>query len=259
MKMLFKVLITFISLITLFTLTIGCESSSKPRSEKVQFKSEDGVTVTADLYVTSSMSSPFILLCHQAGSSRGEYLEIAPKLTKSGFNCMAIDQRSGGSREGITNETNADAKKLGVPCNYEDSIKDIEASLKYIKDELKVENSIIWGSSYSASLAFIAANKNPDFIKGVIAFSPGEYFTFENKKIEDYAATIYVPVFISSTKGEEVRWNPIYEKIPSEKKVGFLPEKAIGKHGSAALYKTTTGNEEYWAAINKFLDNFKEK
>lgn len=259
MKMIFKVLITLISLITLFTLTIGCESSSKPKSEKVQFKSEDGVTVTADLYITNSMSSPFILLCHQAGSSRGEYLEIAPKLTKLGFNCMAIDQRSGGSRAGVTNGTNADAKKLGVSYNYEDSIKDIEASIKYIKDELKVDNSIIWGSSYSASLAFIVANKNPDFIKGVIAFSPGEYFTFEDKKIEDYAVNIYVPVFISSKKNEDVLWNSIYEKIPSEKKIGFLPEKALGSHGSAALYKTTTGNEEYWIAINKFLDNFLDK
>ena len=34
----------------------------------------------ADLYIAHDASAPFILLFHQAGWSRGEYLEIAPKL-----------------------------------------------------------------------------------------------------------------------------------------------------------------------------------
>jgi hypothetical protein len=41
-------------------------------------------------------SQPYILLSHQAGSNRAEYAPIAPRLVKPGFNCLAIDQRSGG-------------------------------------------------------------------------------------------------------------------------------------------------------------------
>jgi len=62
----------------------------------ITFPSHEGVTITADLYITNEDKNiPFIVLFHQAGFSRGEYREIAPKLNKLGFNCMAIDQRSG--------------------------------------------------------------------------------------------------------------------------------------------------------------------
>ena len=56
------------------------------------FPSKDGITITADLYEIDS-ASPVILLCHQAGYSRGEYIESAKRLNKFGFNCLAIDQR----------------------------------------------------------------------------------------------------------------------------------------------------------------------
>jgi hypothetical protein len=63
--------------------------------EKVSFKSSDGLEITADKYFTDSESAPLILLFHQAGWSRGEYNESAPKLNKLGFNCIAFAQRSG--------------------------------------------------------------------------------------------------------------------------------------------------------------------
>jgi len=62
----------------------------------ITFPSSDGVKITADLYILhTDKNTPFIVLFHQAGFSRGEYREITPKLNRLGFNCMAIDQRSG--------------------------------------------------------------------------------------------------------------------------------------------------------------------
>jgi len=86
--------------------------SSNAQGETITFPSKDGLTITADTYITNpDNKTPFIVLFHQAGWSRGEYNEIAPKLNKLGFNCMAVDQRSGGSVNGIQNETTALAQK----------------------------------------------------------------------------------------------------------------------------------------------------
>gem|GEM_PF-5977157 len=64
-------------------------------SQSISFKSADGILITADSYVPHTTTSPLILLFHQAGSSRGEYNEIAPRLNELGFNCIAVDLRSG--------------------------------------------------------------------------------------------------------------------------------------------------------------------
>ena len=62
--------------------------------------------MVADLYRQSlGADAPLIVLCHQAGGSRGEYREIAPRLNKLGYQCLAIDQRAGGQVKGVVNET----------------------------------------------------------------------------------------------------------------------------------------------------------
>ncbi len=39
----------------------------------ISFKSNDGVQVTADLYMAHKSDAPFIILFHKASYSRGEY------------------------------------------------------------------------------------------------------------------------------------------------------------------------------------------
>jgi dienelactone hydrolase len=77
----------------LFGLTIHATSQ-----DKVSFHAEDGLKITADLYLID-FSEPFILLFHQAESSRGEYNDIAPRLNKLGYNCLAVDLRSGQKKQ----------------------------------------------------------------------------------------------------------------------------------------------------------------
>src|SRR5205085_9234468 len=77
---------------------------------KVNFPAKDGLTLTADWYPVNS-NFPVILLCHQNNFSRGEFLDIALRLNKFGFNCLALDQRVGGEVNGVVNETALEAKK----------------------------------------------------------------------------------------------------------------------------------------------------
>ncbi|NOQ92300.1 MAG: alpha/beta hydrolase [Flavobacteriaceae bacterium] len=217
----------------------------------VHFTASDGIKITADLYMTSNTNAPFIILYHQAGYSRGEYRSIAPKLNELGFNCMAIDQRSGKEVNGIINETHLEALKLNKPTEYVDAIPDVEAAYQYVKLGIKPNKIIIWGSSYSAALVFFLGSAHYNGVDGILAFSPGEYFKINGKEIKSYASKVECPIFITSAKNEEEQWKGIYNAVKKEKS-SFLPQTK-GKHGSKALWKDNNSHEAYWNAVKGFL------
>ena len=222
----------------------------------VTFPTSDNLTVTADLYWTGDATAPFILLFHQADYSRGEYLEIAPKLNALGYNCLAIDQRSGGAANGVINETYKTAKAAGLQTGYVDAYADLRAALAHVESAYVPKELIVWGSSYSSSLALILASEHPDEITAVLAFSPGEYFKLNGKTVADYAANITQPAFITSAKSEEKSWRGIADQITSEGSVFFVPQ-GNGRHGSSALFEKTPNHAEYWTAVENFLASLK--
>ena len=225
---------------------------TEPAVSSVTFPTTDNLTIVADLYWTGDATAPFILLFHQADYSRGEYLEIAPKLNALGYNCLAIDQRSGGATNGVINETYKAAKAAGLPTGYVDAYADLQAALTYVETTYAPKRLIVWGSSYSSSLALILASEHPDEISAVLAFSPGEYFKLGGKPVSKYAKNITQPAFITSAKSEEKSWRGIADQITSEGSVFFVPQ-GNGRHGSSALHEKTSNSAEYWAAVEGFL------
>ena len=229
------------------------------RVETIQFPAEDGLMVTADLYVTNPDDAPFIVLFHQAGWSRGEYLEIAPRLNEMGFNCLAVDQRSGGEVNEVKNETLARAEAKKLKTTFVDAIPDMRAALKLVESRYPKAKRIAWGSSYSSALVLYLAGTEPALVHATLSFAPGEYFTRFGKSgsfIRDAAKNIEVPTFITSAKDEGPKWKAIHEAIPGEHKVSFLPASK-GNHGSRALWKTFSDSEDYWREVSAFLDSLK--
>jgi dienelactone hydrolase len=218
--------------------------------ETVKFPSVDELAITADLYVVDE-SKPYILLCHQAGYSRGEYREIAVKLNALGFNCMAIDQRSGSKTNGVENETVKGAMRANLSRQYPDAEQDIIASIDYLQKSVK-KSIIIWGSSYSAALVLKVGNEN-DKVSAIISFSPGEYINGTN--IAEAANGISVPLFVTSSKSEGPDVTTLLAGVIGDHKVQFMPA-GKGKHGSKALWSENEGHEEYWEALKAFLAQF---
>lgn len=221
----------------------------------LSFPSSDGLEVTADLYMTNSDTSSFIILFHQAGWSRGEYLEIAPELNALGYNCLAVDQRSGGGINKIKNETTKRAKEAHKPTTYTDALQDIEAAVNYVRKTYLSAKVIIWGSSYSAALVLKYAGENPNNIEAVLSFSPAEYFKPKDF-IQRSATNIKCPSFITSAQGEKEGWWNIYQSIATKTKTFYLPTTS-GNHGSRALWKTFSDSDGYWMAVKGFLDGIK--
>lgn len=224
----------------------------------ITFKAKDGLEVTADLYLTKDDKAPMIILFHQAEWSRGEYKEIAPKLNKLGFNCIAVDQRSGGEVNDINNETFKRAEAKGLSTAYVDAMPDMIAAIDYIKNNYKAASkTIIWGSSYSAGLVLKIASERKD-VDGVLAFSPAEYYEKMGKPKDWVTSTIHninVPTFITSAKMEKKKWWDIAAKISEDNRAYFLPTK-LGKHGSRALWSKYNDSAEYWKAVKEFLALF---
>jgi dienelactone hydrolase len=220
----------------------------------ITFSSEDGLLITADVYAPrADPQTPVIVLFHQAGSSRGEYSEIAPRLNALGFNCLAVDQRSGDESRGIVNETAKRARDKGLDTHYNHALPDIITALRYARQQLTEGKVISWGSSYSAALVLKLAGDRPELADASIAFSPGEYFPASGKTwVQDSAKNIHMPVFITSARSEAGEWSALFSSIPASGKTAFIPE-GDGKHGSRALWKKYPDSTAYWSAVTDFL------
>jgi alpha-beta hydrolase superfamily lysophospholipase len=222
----------------------------------ITFPSADSVPVTADLYAPLPSTAPFIVLFHQAGASRGEYREIAPKLVAMGFNCMAVDQRSGDAVNGVRNVTAREANDRHQPVSMLSARQDLESALRYARERYARGPLLAWGSSYSAALVLVVAGQNRGLVDGVLAFSPGEYFPVAPGRptlVTEAARAIRVPVFITSARSEQNDWRSIFAALSPAVRRAYVPE-AEGRHGSSALWKETPGQEGYWQAVRGFLN-----
>lgn len=248
----------FIALFIAILFSSVCMAQNEEHST-IRFSASDGVSITADLYLAhADLNKPLIVLCHQAGWSRGEYREIAPKLNALGFNCIAIDQRSGGAINEVSNETLASAKQSKKGTTFVDAKRDIVDTLKFAKGTFAHGKLIVWGSSYSAALALKVAGDEPDLVDGVLSFAPGEYFKRFGQPedwVQTSASKIQVPAFITSAKNEYANWKAIFDAIPSQAKKNFVPS-TTGNHGSRALWEQFDDNGAYWAEVKGFLAQF---
>lgn len=234
---------------------IICLFLLKPATAQLQlnFFSKDGLKVFADWYPVSS-EMPIILLCHQAESSRGEFSETALKLNKFGFNCLAVDLRSGKESNGVANETAKEAAAQIKSTTFEDSEQDMIAAIDFLYDKYK-KPVIILGSSFSASLALKVAVENYK-VSGVAAFSPGEYFS-DNTFVRNNIKNLLKPVFITSSLKESENVTDLVKDVNSRIKVQYIPSSK-GEHGAKALWSENPYNQEYWIALMSFLDKMKK-
>jgi alpha/beta superfamily hydrolase len=216
-------------------------------TSEIEFASGDGLIITADHYHVGK-DKPVIVLCHQANWSRGEYKEIAVTLNSLGFNCLAIDQRSGNTINGVVNLTKGRAVTAGKPTGFNDAKQDITAAVAWAKNYYS-KDVILWGSSYSSALVLIVAKEDAN-VEKVLSFSPGEYLSPVN--VQTSITGLNKPSFLASAKSEQAQTLTLFNVITATDKTQFIPT-GNGRHGSSALWTTEADNAEYWVAVKAFL------
>ncbi|MEM7105714.1 MAG: alpha/beta hydrolase [Bacteroidota bacterium] len=227
--------------------------------QEISFYTPDSIKIFGDLYVTDKQANTIILF-HQGGSNaRGEYNPIIPRLTEKGFNVLATDQRSGGQYFGSYNRTlaNIPTNSYGDGYGYCDAYNNLESALDYIINSELSGKKIIWGSSYSASLAIKLANNRPNDVDGVLAFSPASGGPLKDCLPEQYLETITVPLIILKPPNEMESERSKTQFELAEKYNHQTYAAKNGVHGSSMLVKERVKKdvEETWNVVYAFLDD----
>ena len=210
--------------------------------EAVTFQAKDGLIINAYDYNLND-TIPYVILLHDIGGSKNDYADIAYKIVKLGYNCLAIDMRVG------NNETSSEYKKNHPDPDLIEALKDIEAAINYAYNK-KQKPVILFGTGFSASLALMEA-KNNDKVKAVIAFSPGEYFG--TLKVEDQLQGFSKKAFVACSQMEYPYIVQLLSKANQKNIIIFKPGTATGKHGLKALDTKTPGSKEYWLNLYLFF------
>jgi len=217
--------------------------------EAVYFMAGDGLKIRGDLYLRD-YNLPFIILCHQAGSNRCEFYDIAPRLLNLNYNCLAVDLRAGGKAGFTENETALKALAESRPRKMLDARTDLQAAIDFAY-RFNKQPVILFGSSYSASLCLLASRDNPR-VQAVVAFSPGEYFQPRINMAEEIGK-VDKPVFISGAQSEVVYLQKMTIHMNPDSYTLFMPQQGRGEHGAKALTNGGTACNEYWFALMLFF------
>lgn len=121
------------------------------RTQRVSFRTEDGVTIAATWYEASSRPAPAVILVHMLQRSRRDWEGLASRLASSGIGALAIDLRGHGeSFYGRSADETAD---------YSAMVQDLRAARRYLTARSDVvPNRIgIAGASIGANLAVLEA------------------------------------------------------------------------------------------------------
>ncbi len=213
-------------------------------------KSTDDLEMTADLYRNADPHAPVLVCAHQAGSSRGEYRRIAPRLVAEGYTVLAIDQRSGGAFDGVANETAARAKEQGVSASYLEAQGEMRRAVAWAR-ELGFDGPIaLVGSSYSATNAVWVAPDLQDVV-AVVAFSPGPYVHPRYRKLFDEDVTkLTKPTLFVCPPSEEENAKKLLDQIPAKAKEIYV--QPDGVHGAKTLFLSPTFGDA-WTHVLAFL------
>ncbi len=221
--------------------------------ELVRFPASDGVTVFADLYYLNDTAG-FVLLFHQEGSSRGEFRETAPRINKLGYNCLAVDLRSGKEMNYIRNETFNQLPDSLMARRQTGAEEDMKAAIRYVEEKYHVP-VLLLGSSASATLAIKIAGSDST-VQAVIAFSPGEYF-LPAYSLEQDIRDFSKPIFVTGSKREYPYLEKMFSGMPPGQYTLFQPHNGAGMHGSRSLWSNNPNRDEYWLSLLLFFRGLK--
>ena len=221
--------------------------------DKVTFESTDNIIVTAMQYKAND-TMPYIVMCHDENSSKGEYRHETQKFMKLGYNCLAVDLRNGNTFDSVPNETATLVRLRQLHVGNADVQLDIVAAINYAHS-INNKKVILMGSGYSASLALYIGATNL-LVSSVVVFSPTDYFGGSLKTKDVFSKYQSIPVYVASSKAESADVKKYVAAIPTAKLTTFTPTGS-GAHGSAALLPYDVDFHSYWISLLLFLKGAK--
>jgi len=179
------------------------------------------------------------------------WADIAVSLLKLKYNCLAVDLRSGWLINFTPNETAQNARRQRKSTDMVDAQKDILAAVDFVKKHSD-KKMILFGSSYSATLALKIGKNNP-LVKAIVAYSPGEYFR-KYFVLHDVLQNIDKPIYVAGSQLEYPYLEKLTELVPKRHLTLFQPQNDVGGSGAKVLWKTKEVSKEYWLSLLMFIN-----
>lgn len=227
---------------TAAALGTGLLATQAAHAQSITTVTADGITIYGETYFGDlDSSAPLVLLFHQGGANgRGEYSSLAQWLNDEGFRAIAWDQRRGGSRFGSSNRT-VDGLPADSEYSYCDPYPDLQAALHYVVNAGLSRQVVAWGSSYSATLVFQLAARNPEAVRGVASFSPAAGEPMAGCEAREWVDDIDVPLLVLRPASEMELPGPIEQRRVLEEAGVDVRVVNGGVHGSSMLLDERTG------------------
>ncbi len=133
-------------------------------SERVSFRTDDGLTITATWFESSSRPAPAVIFVHMLQKSRRDWDQVAAQMAAEGIGGLAIDLRGHGD-------------SAGSPQDYSGMVQDVRAARRFLTSRPEVIPSRIGiaGASIGASLAALASADDPAIVSLALLSPSLEY------------------------------------------------------------------------------------
>jgi pimeloyl-ACP methyl ester carboxylesterase len=187
--------------------------------ERVTFKSEDGVSLVADVYAAGKPKAPGVILLPMYGDSRNSWKRLAPILQEVGFTVLALDPRGHGeSLHQADRVLDYSSARQGGENLFLLMHRDVAAATKHLVEKAGVDPGRVslLGASIGCSVALDHAGRDPS-VKAMVLLSPGK--NYQGMDSVSHAGKLgRVPILIF-TNGRE--------KTHAEDIAGALPEGTV--------------------------------
>ena len=121
-------------------------------SQRVSFRTDDGVTIAATWHEPSQRPAPAVIFVHMLHRSRRDWDPVASRLASEGIGALTIDLRGHGESSG--------SAESGEGTSYPSFVLDLKAARRYLATRSDVQPSRIGmgGASLGANLAVLHAS-----------------------------------------------------------------------------------------------------
>jgi len=223
-----------IYLILITSLDLNAQIEKKD-TDTIVFETSDAIKIRASYLHPTNKTTPYpaIILIHQGGSSRKEWLDLPliNQLLENGYALLIYDIRQHGNSDkdnGSLNDLFNNPKRAPL---------DLQSALHYLRKDKRINpNKIgLLGASIGANLACVAASSKELNVKTSIAIS-AKTNAVQNlsgtKKLLSFANVFYI-ASKNEQKGMREFWaNELFSKTKGHRRVEIA---AGNKHGSYIL------------------------
>jgi alpha-beta hydrolase superfamily lysophospholipase len=129
-------------------------------TQRVTFRTDDGITLAGTWYEPSSQPAPAVILVHMLQKSRRDWDQFASRLAGEGIGALTFDLRGHG-------------ESSGGPQDYAAMVQDVRTARRFLGSRSDVTPTRIGlaGASIGATLAVLAAADDPGIVS-VALLSP---------------------------------------------------------------------------------------